>query len=375
LFSVVGALMMINLSAIRCSLAYAPYLAATFAEFLSDGAIASRVVRQAGRGLILRSDGDLILRHEHRQASLGREDARHYGATIQFRRDFYDALRMQDEVVLANVGNELLLSHPQSEMWLKVEAVATLVKTIATGEGAVSGLPDWLKVSTGGGRVLLSDQRTGRWVLLGADHMNELGRRLDSLEHTRGAIDVKAPPTIPLKGLTVHLQSALKLTETLEEFANTRQVMPFEEVTPAYSLRASGSTEGIELSDTNIRVAVNAREARKWGDIVRSQLRRLNVNQVERGAIRTVFAGNEDGRWVLQWGDEVFVSDSESPRLSTASEVLDGATGNQITRRIGDFLLLLDPATGGCVALTDSESKHLDGLDESVEGSRTGGAS
>src|SRR5439155_23748098 len=143
---------------------------------------------------------------------------------------------MQDEVVLATVGDELLLSHPQSEVWLKSETVAALVRAFTSdsapeAEGSLSGFPEWLKVSTGGGSLLLSDQRTGRWVLLGADHMRELERRRGSIGRWGGSVCGAAPPTIPLKGLTVHLQSALKLFGTLEEFANTDRVTPFEEVT------------------------------------------------------------------------------------------------------------------------------------------------
>lgn len=357
--------MMINILAIRCSLAFAPYLAVSAAEFLNDGVIAARVARQGGSGLILRSDGNLVLRHEHRQASIGTEEARHYSAIVQFRCEFYDVLRMQDEVVMANIGDELLLSHPQSEMWLKSETVAALVRAFTSDSGAKSGgslpgFPEWLKVSTGGASLLLSDQRTGRWVLLGEDHTRELERRLCSLDRSGGAVAVPAPPTIPLKGLTVHLQSALKLAGTLEEFANTGRVTPFEEVTPIYSLKVSESTEGIELRDSDKRVALTAREARKWTGIIGTELDRLSVRQVERGGIRTVFSRDADGRWILQWGDEVFVINTALARvLSAPSAVPSGAAGHPIAKRIGEFLLLLSPATGACVALTDSESGHL----------------
>jgi hypothetical protein len=372
--------MMINILSIRCSLAFAPYLAVSAAEFLSDGVIASRVVRQGGRGLILRSDGNLVLRHEHRQASIGAEEARHYSAIVQFRCELYDVSRMQDEVVLANVGDEMLLSDPQAEMWLKSETVAALVLAFTSDSSAkagasLSGFPEWLKVSTGGASLLLSDQRTGRWVLLGEDHMRDLERRLASLRCSGGAVARPAPPTIPLKGLTVHLQSALKLAGTLEEFANSGRVTPFEEVTPIYSLKASASTEGIELRDSDNRIALTAREARKWTGIIGTELHRLNVRQVERGGIRTVFARIEDGRWILQWGDEVFVPNTALARVPAApSATLSGATGHPIAKRIGEFLLLLSPATGACVALTDSESRHLDDSDEFVGGLGHSGA-
>ena len=355
--------MMINILSIRCSLAFAPYLAVSVAEFLSDGVIGSRVVRQGGGSLILRSDGNLVLRHEHRQASIGTEEARHYSAIVRFRCEFYDVSRMQEEVVLANLGDELLLSHPQSEMWLKSETVAALVRAFtgdstAKAGGSLPGFPEWLKMSTGGASLLLSDQRTGRWVLLGEDHMRELERRLGSLRSSGAAVAGPAPPTIPLKGLTVHLQSALKLAATLDEFANTSRVTPFEEVTPIYSLKASESTEGIELRDSDKRVALTAREARKWTGIIATELDRLNVRQVQRGGIRTVFADIEDGRWILQWGDEVFVPNT-AQILSAPGAILSGGTGHPIAKRTVEFLLLLSPATGACVALTDSESGHL----------------
>ena len=260
---------MINILSIRCSLAFAPYLAESAAEFLNDSAIASRVVRQGGRGLIVRSDGVVVMRHEHRQASLGREEVRHYSATVQSRHEFYDVLRMQDEVVLANIGDELLLSHPQSEMWLTMEAVSALLEayacdSIAMEDERLACLPEWLEVSTGGGRLLLSDHRTGRWVLLGNDHICELERRLGLRRPPDGMVGSPAAPTIAMKGLTVHLQSGFKLARTLEEFANNSRVTPFEEITPVYSLKVSGATEGIELRDSENRVALTAREAGKW---------------------------------------------------------------------------------------------------------------
>ena len=356
--------MMINVLSIKCSIAFAPYLAASLAEFLGDGFTGSRVVRQGGSSLILRSDSNLVLRHEYRQASLGAEEARHYSTIVQFRSEFYDVSRMQAEVVLANLGDELLLSHPQSQMWLKRETVAALVRAFtgdstAKADGSLSGFPEWLKLSTGGSSLLLSDQRTGRWVLLGEDHMRELERRHGLLHSWNGAV-CGPPPTIQLKGLTVHLQSALNLARTLEEFANTGRVTPFEEVTPIYSLKASESTEGIELTDSDKRIALTAREARKWTGIISAELDRLRVTQVLRGGIRTVFAHIEGGRWILQWGDEVFVPDTALARvLSYPGAVLSGATSHPIAKRSEEFLLLLSPANGACVALTDLESGHL----------------
>src|SRR4030095_14945280 len=158
---------MINILSIQCDLAFAPYLAESVTEFLREGGVASRVVRQAGSGLIIRSDGEMVLRHQNREANLPREEAIHYLATVEFRCEHYDVLRMQDEVVLANVGCELLLSHPQSELWLSRDAVAALVTAFNSGASLTADqnradLPEWLSVSSGGGRLLLSDQRTAR---------------------------------------------------------------------------------------------------------------------------------------------------------------------------------------------------------------------
>src|SRR3989442_6707554 len=176
---------MISILSIKCSLAFAPYLAESASEFLNKGVLTSRVVRQGGSGLVVRSDGNVGLRHQNRQASLGVEEAAHYFATVQRRCEFYDVLRMQEEVVFANVGNELLLSHPQSELWLASKAVAGLIEAFnsesAPKPQSRSGLPDWLSISAAGGQLLLSDQRTARWVLLGEDHIRELERMLEAL--------------------------------------------------------------------------------------------------------------------------------------------------------------------------------------------------
>ena len=353
---------MINILSIRCGLAFAPYLDESASEFLSKGLAASRVVRQAGSGLIIRSDGEVALRYQGRECLLGAEEVRHYLATIAFRAEVYDVKRLSDEVVTSTVGRDILLSHPQSELWLERAVVAEMVSAFKSqalpGGYAISGLPDWLSVSSGGGRLLLSDGRTGRWVLLGADHMSELERRLEPEDEIAEQQNALVPPTIAVKGLRVHLQSALRLADTLEEFASGGSVVHFEEVTPTYSLTVGSATEGIELRDSEIRVALTAREARKWVSIVRGELDRLNVRQVERGRIRTVFASLEDGQWILQWGDEVFI-----PRGATLTVNHPGAEGSQsrgpLVKQTGGFRLLLNQATGACVALEDSELTHL----------------
>jgi hypothetical protein len=266
---------------------------------------------------------------------------------------------MQDEVVLANVGSELLLSHPQSEMWLGSETVSALVDDFVgnadkPSQPLVSALPEWLSVSTSAGSLLLSDQRTGRWVLLGEDHLREFQRRLESLKGAVGTGIGPAPPTIPVKGVPVHLQSAFRLVAALLDFENRGDFAPFEEITPAYLLKVTRSNEGIELSDSNTRVGLTAREAHKWSGIIRAELDRLGARSVERGGIRTVFSNSEDGRWVLQWGDEVYVPRSVLSRLSSQDRVADVAKDHPWAR-FGEFLVLLEPATGGCVALTEAE--------------------
>ncbi|HEX8088387.1 MAG TPA: hypothetical protein VF762_06010 [Blastocatellia bacterium] len=356
---------MINIFSIRCGLAFAPYLAESLDSFLKEGRFASRVIRQAGCGLIIRSDVEVMLRFQHHEAALGEAEAAHYSATIRFRRDSYDIRRLQDEVVVANVGAELLLSHPQSDLWLEAAHVSHLLRTFDAapahgGEADSSSLPDWLNISAGAGRLLISDQRNGRWVLLGRDHIEELVRRLALLDGADGPPSRRRPPTIPLKGLAVHLQSALRLVEALESYAETGEVEAFEEVTPTYSLAAARSAEGIELRDVDRRVGLNSREARKYAGIIRAELERLNLREAARGGMRTVFADDEDGRWALQWGDELLVAgDSLAGLRSNPNHPPGAGTFRLRVRRDGEFFLLLDPSTGACVALTESEEGML----------------
>lgn len=360
---------MLNLLSIRCSLAFTPYVVESTSEFLDAGVVSSRIVRQGGSGLIVRSDGDIVLRHQNRQAQLGREEARHYAATVSFRHEYYQVVRMEDEVVLANVGSELLLSHPQSDLWLSRQAVAALLKTFdgRSSSTAPEGLPDWLTVSASGGRLLISDQRNARWVLLGEDHLQEIERRIALLEPAQGAALQPQPPTISLKGVTVRLQLAEKLAGTLEEFAETRRFESFVDRAPDFSLAAREAAEGIEITDESRRVGLTVKEARKWAEIIRSELARLNFSSTSRGKIRTVFADAEQGRWILQWGDEVLLeaqaslsgglSKPLSPALSSQRPQL--YYGTLETKRTGDFVLLLSPISGACVALDASELTRL----------------
>jgi hypothetical protein len=356
---------MINIFSIRCGLAFAPYLVESLAAFLSEGEFAPRVVRQAGSGLIIRSDGEAMLRFQQREAALGEDEATHYSATVEFRREFYDVQRLQDEVVIANVGTNILLSHPQSDLWLEAPHVSHMLRTFGDmpaqqDETDSSSLPDWLKISSGAGRLLISDQQNGRWVLLGSDHIEELERRLVLLDPASESSVRYKPPTIPLKGLAIHLQSAVKLAETLEAYAQTGEIIAFEEITPTYSLTVGRSAEGIELRDFDRRVGLNSREARKYASIIRSELERLNVTQIERGRIRTVFADDEHGRWILQWGDEVLVSNDSLDELRSAWSLQSGVgTYRPVVKRANGFYLLLNPSTGACVALTKPEQEQL----------------
>jgi hypothetical protein len=346
---------MINLLAIRCSLAFATYILESVESFLRDGEAASRVVRQAANGFIIRSEDSLLLRHQNREAALGREEAKHFLATVSFRAQFYDVARKSDEVILASIGNDLLLSHPQSEMWLDGKAIPSLLAafngTISLNDGT---LPEWLTLSGGDGRLLLSDQRSGRWVLLGSDHFAEFERRYKQLASQGEYAKTIKPPTILLKGLNLHLQSAFKLAQTFEEFADTGAFTPFEEFTPAYQLIVMRATEGMKISDTNLLVALTPKEARKWAAILLAELEKFQAREFVRGSMKTVLAKTEQGLWVLQWGDEVLLAFEEMEKI-TSFQDREWQTDRLAFKRHDDFLLILEKVSGNCVALTNEE--------------------
>ena len=232
-----------------------------------------------------------------------------------------------------------------------------LTITTQNSNAADGALPDWLNVSTGAGRLLLSDQRTGRWVLLGADHVAELERRAGLLAPASAARSRARPPTWTIKGVTVHLQSACKLASSLEGFAESGNVMAFTEQSPGYELTVERATEGIALRDFDQRAALNAREARKYAAILRDELEQRRATHFERGGLRTVMADDGGGRWVLQWGDEILLT---AEALGLLREAASGAIiSHLVVRRDGEFLLLLEPATGACVALTETEAEAL----------------
>ena len=61
---------MINIFPINCSLAFAPYLLESLSSFMDEGREVSRVVRQGGSGLIIRSEGEMTLRYRNRETAL-----------------------------------------------------------------------------------------------------------------------------------------------------------------------------------------------------------------------------------------------------------------------------------------------------------------
>jgi hypothetical protein len=350
---------MINLLSIRCGLAFAPYFLEGAETFLKTGEAISRVCRQAANGFIIRSEESLLLRHQNREASLDGGDTKHFVSTVALRAAFYDVARTSDEVVFASVGGSLLLSHPQSEMW--IEAI-TIPSLLAAFNGRINAtdkaVPEWLNISGGDGRLLLSDQRSGRWVLLGADHFAEFERRYEVLKSSVEFQKSIKPPTISLKGLRLHLQSAFKLAKTFEEFAETGEFSPFEEFTPVYQLIVNRATEGMKISDSNLIVAVTAKEARKWVDIINVEIEKYQAIQIERGSIRTVRANTGQGLWIMQWGDEVFISEDELNQIK-AFQGVEIQSERLVIKHDRNFLLVLEKSNGNCLALTEDELNRI----------------
>jgi hypothetical protein len=156
------------------------------------------------------------------------------------------------------------------------------------------------------------------------------------------------------------LQSAFKLAETLETFAETGQFTAFEEVAANFVLRVKSTTEGIEIADSDTRIALTKKEARKWAAIIRAELNRLNAHCLERGRIRTVFADSDQGTWVLQWGDELFLTNELLSRI--ANEDIGQAALQSYSvavKRTPEFTILLATASGDCVAVDRSEMRAL----------------
>src|SRR5205085_10687304 len=99
-------------------------------------------------------------------------------------------------------------------------------------------------------------------------------------------------------------------------------VMTFTEQAPGYELAVEKATEGIALRDFDQRVALTAREARKYAAILRDELEQRRDTQFERGGLRTVIADDADGRWDLQWGDEILLT---AEALGSLREAASGA--------------------------------------------------
>ncbi|MBI3654439.1 MAG: hypothetical protein HY231_25705 [Acidobacteria bacterium] len=346
---------MINLLSIQCGLTFAPYLVESVAAFLETGETSARVIRQAANGFIVRAEDKLWFRHQNHEAVLTRADAGHFLATIGFRQEVYDVKRTMDEVVFASVGKQLLLSHPQSEMWVEAHALPTLLEAFHhTTSGKREHLPEWLTIAGGDGRLLLSDQRNGRWVLLGADHYAELERRFDVLNREGSPTSSAKPPTFILKGAKIALQSLIKLEQSLEAFAETGAFTPYEEITPAYQLLVMQAIEGMKISDGKVKVAITRKEAAKWSAILKSEIATYRLQRIERGSIRTVLATVAEGKWLLQWGDEVLVSEADVHDLLSLKAYAT-SEGRLASKQEGSFLLLLDKTSGGCVALNQDE--------------------
>ena len=349
---------MINCLSVKCSLAFAPYILETLGDFIADPNTAGRLVKQGGFGMTFHSDGDLIIHHQNRESRLDQPAAAHYLATIDFRRQCFEIVRMADEVVFATVGNQLFISYPQSDLWLDSAAVSELVGAHAgqIESSTIAGVT----YSVGGGRLMISDQHNGRWVLLGGDHTAEMERRIEALRETPLEPISIHPPTISIKGVAIHLQSAFNVADALRRFASTGELDEFAERAPTYSLVVSKCSEGVELRDTSNRAALTKRETVKWADIIEAELDALKAVRFERGAIRTAVASVDGGKWVLQWGDEVFLPKGwyGNAYVSGDAHGPDHLNSYDSTLRLGqisEFALALDRSTGACIALTAGE--------------------
>jgi hypothetical protein len=185
-------------------------------------------------------------------------------------------------------------------------------------------------------------------------------KRIAGFQETGRAEERLAPPVINIKGINTGLQSTFHLAECLERFAETGEIEPYEESYGEARLRVARSSEGIEITDGNLRSGMNRREALKWAGILRGELDRLNARQSERGRIRTVFADGREGRWVLQWGDEVMVPEDMIEGLrSRGSERLRHSPGRAVYKESDGMALLLDQANGNCVALDQTDLAQL----------------
>src|SRR5262249_48643627 len=354
---------MLNLLSIRCSLAFAPYLYSSLSQFIEDGKSTPEVIRQGGSGLTIRADGALIIRHQDREVKLGALEARHFWATVRLRLEQFEVRRSSAEIVMANTAIGLLLSFPQSEIWLDAPDIECLLRMQSGADAANTrcSLPDWLIASASEGQLLLSDQRNARWVLLGPDHLQELDSRRTKLESPSETVRRRAP-RIQVKGLELPLAFCFKVASCLEQFVESRQVERSETALPESSIVIRSSTEGIEFVMSDRRVAFNAREAAKWAAVLRGELAKLNAVIFRRGQIETVLTAEESGRWVIQAGDEVFLpADALSVLSAPRREGERAVAAGTVAVGLGEFLLLLNLKTSACVALTGEALSSLRG--------------
>ena len=348
---------MINLGPIRCSLAFAPYLLEALNEFATSGSLHDRVVKQAGSGLIIRKDTMPLIRYQNRELHLDDDAVSHYIATIRLRSEHYGIRRTSDEVIIAGVCDTVLISHPQSELWLDQLSGSSIVSSFDSEIPAAESLPAWLTISTMPGRLLLSDQRTGRWVLLSQEHVTEISERLSTLSKPSDTA-ARVAPKVELKGIPLPLQLVFAVLAMLDAYSKESPVIQHEWSLPEFRLSSRLNAGTLELSDGNVRVAISRREAVKWVQLLEAELERYGAVQIHRGQVETTFANVDTGTWVLQGGDEVLLKFAADRQTDDALEALIESDRLVISR--GDALtLILDSFTGACVGLSSTELKSL----------------
>ncbi|MEW6129251.1 MAG: hypothetical protein AB1757_19580 [Acidobacteriota bacterium] len=350
---------MVNILSIRCSLAFIPYLLESLNEFIERGEVTPALVKQAASGLMIRADERLSLRYQNQEVGLARSDAIHFRATLELRNNFFAITRTSNEVILAQVDDNLLLSHPQSEIWLDSIAVHNIIAVHKNPKG-LSGLPfpDWLSVSASETTMLLSDGRNGRWVLLGDDHLLEFEKRVAVLRQAKIQYPKRIPPTIQMKGVKIYFQSLQKLILAIKQFSETGDFQPFIESSASYSLFVQKAPEGMKISDNSLVISITQKEARKWIMILEAELDKYQVEEFRRGQIHTLMMKMDDGYWLLQGGDEIFI---EATRLS---DFLDSNFTQQpehhlVFSKQAEFHLILNKANGNCVALKGEEINRI----------------
>jgi hypothetical protein len=303
----------------------------------------------------------LILGHQEHEARLSLGCAQHYKAVIDFRSLSLQISRLSDEVVMATTSGGILLSYPQSEMWLEPDEAAGIVRLFREPESSRAGatrLPSWLLASVSGDRLLLSDQRNARWVLLASEHIEDLERRAKTAV-TATAGQPRRSPQITVKGIQVRLQPAFLVAEALDAFARTGQFVEFEEEAPESAVAVARAGERIELRVSDQRAGFDVREAAKWAAVIRAELDTLKAVQLDSGAVPTTVVDTADGRWVLQRGDEVLVPLALVERLRGSRGPKSGVE-DQVSFALGtDSLLMMSHPSCSCVAIGGREMDAL----------------